>query len=80
MFGHPSRQDVGDLVSGATSQFFDRFLRKKRRVRCRDDPVIGKERVGQVGGFRVKDVEGEASNPVALESLPGGGVVDQSAT
>ena len=78
MFGHPSRQDVGDLVSGAASQFFDRFLRQKCRVWCRDDPVIGKERVGQVWGFWVKDVECEASNPVLLESLPGGGVVDQT--
>ena len=80
VLGHTPGQHVGDLTCCASSQFFDRFLRKKCRVWCCDDPLVGKEGVGKVGGFGVEDVQGEAADLVTLESLPGGGVIDQSAT
>jgi hypothetical protein len=80
VFGESTDEYVGHLAGGSTPQFMKRFPGEKRGMRCSDHAMVGEERVGQVRGFWVEHVQGEAPQAVAAESVPDRGVVNQAAS
>ena len=78
VFGHMADQCVGNLLCGSSPEFFNGFLRKETGMWRDDHTFIGEERLVEVWGFRVENIQGQPTNLVLFECSPCGLMVDEA--